>query len=81
VPQPEDLGPVLAAAVLAGGRAEAVMEPWREWLVSAPEWLSDGMLEWQDLLWAARAVHARLGGEPPDHVVRLLRAATLGEPA
>jgi hypothetical protein len=80
VPQPEDVAPDLAAAVLARG-AEAVSGRWHEWLASAPGWLEDGLLEWQDLLWAARAVYARLGGEPVGDVVGILRATTIGETA
>jgi hypothetical protein len=53
VAQPEDFGPVLASAVLTGDTIEAA---WREWLASAPDWLSSGMLEWQDVLWAAGGV-------------------------
>jgi hypothetical protein len=76
VAQPEDIGPVLAAAVLGEDTIEA---EWREWLASAPKWLSSGMLEWQDLLWAARAVYARIGGEPVERVLPALRRATRGE--
>jgi hypothetical protein len=76
VAQPEDIGPVLAVAVLTGETIEA---DWREWLASAPDWLSSGMLEWQDVLWAARAVYARIGGEPVDRVLPALRRATRGE--
>ena len=76
VAQPEDIGPVLAAAVLTG---EAIDAAWQEWLASAPDWLSSGMVEWQDLLWVARAVYARIGGEPVDRVLPALRRATRGE--
>jgi hypothetical protein len=76
IAQPEDLGPALASAVLTG---EAIHAEWREWLAAAPNWLSTGMLEWQDLIWAARAVRARLGGEPLERVLQALRRDTLGE--
>jgi hypothetical protein len=75
VPQPEDFGPAIASAVLTGDTIEAA---WREWLASAPDWLSSGLLEWQDLLWAARAVYARIGGASPDHVLQALRTDTVG---
>lgn len=76
VAQPEDLGPVLASAVLEGG---AIDGAWRSWLGAAPGWLSSELVEWQDLLWAGRAVYARIGGEPVDRVLPALRGATLGE--
>jgi hypothetical protein len=76
VAQPENIGPVLASAVLEGG---AIDDAWRSWLHAAPEWLSSELLGWQDLLWAARTVYARIGGEPVDRVLPALRRATLGE--
>jgi len=79
VAQPEDLAPTLAAAVLERGTVGAVETEWEAWLRAAPEWLRSGMLEWQDLLWAARAVYARIGGGAPHAVAATLRAALLPE--
>ncbi|WP_028066661.1 hypothetical protein [Solirubrobacter soli] len=68
---PENFAVTLAGAVLGG---EPVEREWQAWLVSAADWLRTGDLSWPDLLWAARCVYARVGGEDVTRVADLLRA-------
>jgi hypothetical protein len=73
VAQPTDVARRVARALLHGESVDSVATDWSAWLMQAPHWLSAGQLGWADFLWAARAVHGRVEGEPVESVRPWLR--------
>lgn len=65
----------LAAAETTGGTAADVLPAWTEFLDNFPRKLASNALEWFDLMWAARAFHARIEGEPDETVAEWLHRA------
>lgn len=68
----------LAGAQQAGAGIEGVRSAWDSFLRDFPAELEAETVQWLDLLWAARAVYAALGGEPVGEVGAALRREILG---
>jgi hypothetical protein len=68
----------LAGARQAGAGSEGVGPAWQSFLVHFPGGLKTGIVQWLDLLWAARAVYSVLGGTFVGEVGAKLHREVLG---
>jgi len=68
----------IARIMLDDGNRDDALPSWHAWLTDFPAALHDDRTNWNDLLWAARAVHVVIGkvapADLPAHLVRELEA-------
>lgn len=64
----------MARCIAQGADPEVALPAWQEYLASFPLHLSVDLATWPELLWAARAMHVVLSGEPANGTLDWLMA-------